>query len=123
MSKLIVFMLFISQSFASGNYQQSRPSPSAASTSVGPQPREAKSIESDILSWNRGGVSVHGVSVAGNKFTVKGAFTRRQDFQRFLSKLKGEDGGATREVTVKESSVSFAGEKSYTFEAEAENAW
>ena len=118
-------MLLLTKSFASGNYQQSKPSlgPTPVRSSVGPGPREAKSIESEILSWNRGSVSIHGVSAARGKFTVKGAFIRRADFNRFLSKLKGEDGSVSREVAVKESSISFAGEKSYTFEAEAENAW
>ncbi len=96
---------------------------SSASYVVGPQARDMKTIERDILRWDRQGVAIHGVSANEQKFMVKGAYTFKSDFERFLKKLKGEDEGPVREVSVKESSSSFGGSTSYEFEAEVENAW
>jgi len=90
---------------------------------VGPQARDAKTIERDILRWDRQGVAIHGVRGAAEKFVVTGAYTHKSDFERFLKKLKGEDAGPLREVSVKETSTSFGGSTSYNFEAEVENAW
>lgn len=96
---------------------------SSGSYVVGPQTRDGKTIERDILRWDRQGVAIHGVNATEQKFVVKGAYTHKSDFERFLKKLKGEDEGPIREVSVKESSSSFGGSTTYDFEAEVENAW
>lgn len=126
MSKYVFLFFYINICFASGNYQQkSYPTKNSSFSSTIPRPetREVLSVEKDILSWNRASVSVNSVEKTGEKIRVKGSYSKKSDFQRFLSKLKGEDSGIKREVMVKESSTSFAGLTTYRFEAEVENAW
>lgn len=145
MSMIFVLVLSLNFCFASGNYQKKSyaPEPSSSSSSssfsstsapksnrsdttsdvLGPQPREALAVERDILGWERRGVSIHSVAAAAEKIVVKGAFAQKSDFDRFLSKLKGDDSQIKREVIVKESSTSFGGSTTYNFEAEVENAW
>jgi hypothetical protein len=88
-----------------------------------PQPRDVKTIEADILRWDRQGVSIHSVQGNDATFTVKGAYTVKSSFEKFVQKLKGEDSGVLREVSVKESTTSFGGSTSYEFAAEVQNAW
>lgn len=137
-------ILFSIDGFASGNYRKktyssppassrssipsSATAPKRSSTSdrgyvIGPQVRDAKTIEKNILDWERPGVAIHAVTGNADKFFVRGAYSRKSNFERFLKKLKGEDEGTSREVVVKESSSSFGGSTTYTFEAEVENAW
>lgn len=144
MTSFILMLWLASDGFASGNYQQksysappvrSRSSSTSSASApksygsssgsyvAGPQARDGKTIERDILRWDRQGVAIHGVSATEQKFVVKGAYTYKTDFERFLKKLKGEDEGPIREVSVKESSSSFGGSTTYDFEAEVENAW
>jgi glycosyltransferase involved in cell wall biosynthesis len=122
MGSYFLVLWLVSDGFASGNYQRKSYSTPPV-RSLGPQARDAKAIEKDVFRWDRQGVAIHGVSANERKFVVTGSYTFRSDFHRFLRKLKGEDTGVLREVTVKESTSSFGGSTSYSFEAEVDNAW
>ena len=117
---IFYFFLVFNLSYASSTY---RPPPSSGPKYYAPQKRSAKEAEKVIRSWQRSGVSLHEFSGGGEEIIIHGSYSLKENFDPFLKRLKGEDGGVKREVKVKETKSTFGGSSSIDFELKVQNAW